>query len=166
MYMDAKHVVLYAIYAEYQNDIPHMEMLSGQRLGMPEGIFNIALLKLQNEGLIDGLIIHPSHLWWSPKEIIMLNLHLTRAGLDYVERQAGIENELCEREKRNALYVYALRQFDFSFSEHVKYKWPLMAWVSEAALGGHPDMFRKAPDAFSKEDGGESLGNGPQRKRC
>ena len=132
MDIDAKHVVLYAIYAEYQRDIPQMERLSAKCLDMEEGVFNIALLKLQNEGLIDGLIVSPSHFWWSPKEIVKLNMCLTRAGVEYVERQVGIEPTEFELYKRNALHACVRNIFDSPggpLSEHEKYQWPLLAWI-------------------------------------
>ena len=134
--MDAKHVVLYAIYAEYQRDIPQMERLTAKCLDMDEYIFNIALLKLQTEGLIDGLIVWPSHFWQSPKRIITLDMRLTRAGIEYVERQVGIEPTGFELEKRNTLHAYIRDTFDRPLGvlqEHKKYQWPLLAWITEGA---------------------------------
>ena len=54
MSIDAKLFVLYAIYVEYQKDLPDMEAVTAEALGIDEDVFNVAVLKLCNEGYITG----------------------------------------------------------------------------------------------------------------
>ena len=54
MTLDAMHVVLYAIYAEYQKDLPDMTAITAEALGLDKTVFFVALAKLQNEGIISG----------------------------------------------------------------------------------------------------------------
>ena len=56
MTIDTKHQVLYALYSEYQKDIPDMESINAAVLDMEVPVFNAALLKLQNEGYIQGFV--------------------------------------------------------------------------------------------------------------
>jgi len=50
--LDSKQEVLYAIYAEYQKDLPDMKNITYQSLDMDLEVFQMALIKLQNEGFI------------------------------------------------------------------------------------------------------------------
>ena len=52
MSIDAKLLVLYAIYVEYQKDLPDMHSVSAEALGIDEDVFNVAVLKLCNEGYV------------------------------------------------------------------------------------------------------------------
>ena len=56
MSIDAKLFVLYAIYVEYQKDLPDMRRVSAEALGIDEDVFIMAVLKLCNEGYITGAI--------------------------------------------------------------------------------------------------------------
>lgn len=58
MQLDSKQKVLMAIYAEYQKDIPDMDLVSFESLDMDSKVFYIALDKLENEGLITGTKLH------------------------------------------------------------------------------------------------------------
>ncbi len=90
---DAKHQVLYALYAEYQKDVPDMRMVNEQGLEMAFDVFAASLLKLQNEGYIQGLV------WVPPNEVCGGKIRsvylgrtlLTRQGVEYVERLAEID---------------------------------------------------------------------------
>ena len=44
MSIDAKLLALYAIYVEYQKDLPDMEAVTAEALGIDEDVFNVALL--------------------------------------------------------------------------------------------------------------------------
>ena len=86
--LDVKLQVLLAIYAEYQRDIPNMDRVTHEALQVDAQAFRAALIKLQNEGLISGLVIEP------PKEtradrvrgVIRTHMLPTRAGLDEAEK--------------------------------------------------------------------------------
>lgn len=101
MEIDSKHKVLFAIYAEYQKDIIDMSEVTYKALDMDSKVFKTALLKLQNEGFIDGLITHP------PNErrvdrinVIMINKVMpTRFGVEYVENKLEIKKDLTSKEK-------------------------------------------------------------------
>ncbi|WP_343248778.1 YjcQ family protein [Diplocloster hominis] len=87
MTTDIKQQVLQAIYAEYQKDLPNMEKITSKQLQMEEQVFLSALMKLQNEELIQGVV-------WSPSETMDIrrvrvinrdNLFLTKEGVRYME---------------------------------------------------------------------------------
>ena len=88
--LDEKHAVLFAIYAEYQKAIPDMASLSFATLDMDRRVFNIALLKLQNEGLIDGLSTFLAHARMEPKAVSLDSVMPTRLGIEYVEQRLDI----------------------------------------------------------------------------
>ena len=101
MKIDSKHKVLFAIYAEYQKDIPNMEDVNYNVLDMDSKVFRIALFKLQNEGFIDGLKTHP------PNEknvdrikvIMIKEVMPTRFGIEYVENKLEVRKDLTSQEK-------------------------------------------------------------------
>ncbi|WP_158355084.1 YjcQ family protein [Diplocloster modestus] len=87
MTTDAKQQVLQAIYTEYQKDLPRMEKITSEQLQMEDQIFLSALMKLQNEELIQGV-------FWNPSETMDIrrvrvinrdNLFLTKEGVRYME---------------------------------------------------------------------------------
>lgn len=90
---DAKHQVLYALYAEYQKDVPDMAMVKEMELEMEFPVFAASLLKLQNEGYIQGLKwVPPDEVCGGKVRAIKLGkVFLTRQGVEYVERMADIE---------------------------------------------------------------------------
>lgn len=90
---DAKHQVLYALYAEYQKDVPDMAMVKEIELEMEFPVFASSLLKLQNEGYIQGLKwVPPDEVCGGKVRAIKLGkVFLTRQGVEYVERMADIE---------------------------------------------------------------------------
>lgn len=86
--LDTKLQVLLAIYAEYQRDIPEMDRVTYKALDMDSQAFRAALIKLQNEGLISGLVIEPPNETHANKVrgVIRTNMLPTRAGLDEAEK--------------------------------------------------------------------------------
>jgi len=46
--LDSKQEVLYAIYAEYQKDLPDMKNITYQSLDMDLEVFQMALIKLRS----------------------------------------------------------------------------------------------------------------------
>jgi hypothetical protein len=101
--IDAKHKVLYAIYAEYQKDIPDMALITFDALDMESRAYKIALLKLQNEGFIDGLSTFPPHTRMEPKSVVLDSVMLTRFGIEYVEEKLEIAKSLTGSEKLTQL---------------------------------------------------------------
>lgn len=97
---DTKQKVLLALYTEYQRDLPNFDDITAASLGMNPDIFNIAIKKLQDEELIGDV-----HLIWGeekdsvPMGVVLSVCRLTRLGIDYVEKNFGIENGLPVREK-------------------------------------------------------------------
>lgn len=90
MATDIKQQVLQAIYAEYQKELPNMGEITSEKLQIEEQIFLSALMKLQNEKLIQGV-------FWSPAETMDIrrvrvinrdNLFLTKEGVQYMENHS------------------------------------------------------------------------------
>ncbi len=82
MSIDAKLLVLYAIYVEYQKDLPDMRRVSAEALGIDEDVFIMAVLKLCNEGYITGAI---------PKYVDQLGYPVTVDMTRVMPTQKGIE---------------------------------------------------------------------------
>ena len=91
MATDIKQQVLQAIYAEYQKELPNMGEITSKKLQIEEQIFLAAVMKLQNEKLIQGV-------FWSPAETMDIrrvrvlnrdNLFLTKEGVQYMENHSG-----------------------------------------------------------------------------
>ncbi|MBC8612055.1 YjcQ family protein [Massiliimalia timonensis] len=101
MTIDTKHQVLYALYSEYQKDIPDMESINAAVLDMEVPVFNAALLKLQNEGYIQGFDWRPPETMDARKIISSYrkNIYLTRKGVEYVEKLASIAESMPARKK-------------------------------------------------------------------
>lgn len=99
--LDSKQEVLYAIYLEYQKDLPDMKSITYKSLDMDLDVYQMALIKLQNEGLIDGLrIIPPGTV--IPSRIKGLdkdNILPTFKGIEYVEGKLEIEGDKSSIEK-------------------------------------------------------------------
>lgn len=103
MKLDTKQKVLVAIYTEYQKDIPNMiNNIKAKELGIDNAVFEIALDKLMNEGLITGVdFIKSNH------QILvtyMDELMMTRDGIEYVETKLGIERTLSGVEKVQEIF--------------------------------------------------------------
>lgn len=102
---DTKQKVLLAIYTEYQKDLPKMDNINAEALGMSEEIFGTAIKKLQDEELIGDV-----HLIWgeeslTPMGVVLTVGHLTRHGIEYVEKYFGIENGLPAKQKVQILHL-------------------------------------------------------------
>lgn len=105
MELDAKHQVLYALYAEYQQDVPDMASVTYKALEMDLAAYQMALIKLQNEGFINGLIVHPPDTV-VPSKIKVMRVHNvlpTRYGVEYVEEKLQVDKSLTGKEKLLAL---------------------------------------------------------------
>lgn len=101
MTIDTKHQVLYALYSEYQKDVPDMETVHAEVLDLKVVVFNAALLKLQNEGYIQGFDWQPPETMDARKIISSYrkNIYLTRKGVEYVEKLASIDESMPSRKK-------------------------------------------------------------------
>ena len=101
MTIDTKHQVLYALYSEYQKDVPDMETVHAEVLDLKVVVFNAALLKLQNEGYIQGFDWQPPETMDARKIISSYrkNIYLTRKGVEYVEKLASIAESMPSRKK-------------------------------------------------------------------
>ena len=101
MTIDTKHQVLYALYSEYQKDIPDMESINAAVLDMEVPVFNAALLKLHNEGYIQGIDWRPPETMDARKIISSYrkNIYLIRQGVEYVEKLASIAESMPARKK-------------------------------------------------------------------
>jgi hypothetical protein len=125
MEIDAKHKVLYALYAEYQKDIPDMPAITFGLLNMDSRAYKIALLKLQNEGFIDGLETFPPHTRMEPRAVILDAVMPTRFGIEYVEGKLEIEKSLTSHEK--------LRRLIEKFG---RFGWEVLQSVTSRILSG------------------------------
>lgn len=85
MDLDAKHSVLYAIYTEYQKDIPDMSLVTPEVLNIEKMVFNIAVNKLENEGYIKGTLIPKTLGPVHPIQVILDRTMMTKEGINYVE---------------------------------------------------------------------------------
>jgi hypothetical protein len=99
MALDAKQKVLIAIYTEYQKDKPNMESISPGSLGIDREIFNIAVDKLDNEGLINGVNIVRAGDSSAPHLVAIDYAKMSSYGIRYVEEKLGIKPELSGEEK-------------------------------------------------------------------
>ena len=103
MELDAKHTVLFAVYSEYQKDIPDMGALTPDLLKLDRRVFNIAFTKLENEGLISGVKTFPPNADIEPSAVSIDGVKPTRYGLEYVERKLEIDRMGTGREKLRQL---------------------------------------------------------------
>ena len=102
MGLDIKQKVLIAIYTEYQKDLPNIDgNIKSDILGIDNNIFNIAIEKLENEGLITGsnLIKGGSSTVWNTTMVNLTQTKMTQDGINYIEEKLGIERTLTGAEK-------------------------------------------------------------------
>lgn len=97
MELDIKQQVLAAIYMEYQKDLPKMEDITHTKLNIDKDKFNVALIKLKNEGLISNVLIMSADN--SIYEVYMGNTMMTREGIQYVEEILEIQKTSTNKEK-------------------------------------------------------------------
>lgn len=102
MGLDIKQKVLIAIYTEYQKDLPNIDgNVKADILGIDNNIFNVAIEKLENEGLITGsnLIKGGSSTVWNTIMVNLTHTKMTPDGISYIEEKLGIERILTGAEK-------------------------------------------------------------------
>lgn len=112
MELDVKQQILVAIYTEYQKDIPmiHKEVTPSS-LGIDKEKFNIAIAKLENEGLITGSITpckvndaiecNDDENKWSIASVELDKTKMTPYGINYIEQVLGIDNTDNAKDKVN-----------------------------------------------------------------
>ena len=103
--IDVKLQVLLAIYAEYQRDIPCMDNVTHRTLEIDEQAFRAALIKLQNEGLICGLVIEPPRETRADRVRGVIRTHMlpTREGLNEAEKYIATGQADTAASRLNAL---------------------------------------------------------------
>lgn len=90
MELDNKQKVLLAIYTEYQKDLPDMSSnIRHDVLGIEKPVFEIALDKLENEGLING--VNFSRAGNKIYVAFTNNVKMTPYGIHYIEHKLEIE---------------------------------------------------------------------------
>ncbi len=107
MELDAKQKVLIAIYTEYQKDRPNMRCaITAENLGLPSDVFQIALEKLHNEGLVNDLIPlkggSDGYVIYAP-----FSAKMSSSGIEYVEGKLNIAPRLSGEEKVKIVIVKA-----------------------------------------------------------
>ncbi|MBL0387903.1 hypothetical protein JJB07_14780 [Tumebacillus sp. ITR2] len=107
MELDSKQKVLVAIYTEYQKDIPNMNAVTPQVLGIEEVAFNVAVSKLQNEGYLQGAHLITVDQFAHPVKVVMSRAKMTRDGLDYVETKLEIDKTMSNSDKVRAVATKA-----------------------------------------------------------
>lgn len=110
MGLDIKQKVLIAIYTEYQKDLPNIDgNVKADILGIDNNIFNVAIEKLENEGLITGsnLIKGGSSTVWNTIMVNLTHTKMTPDGISYIEEKLGIERILTGAEKVRNVSVKA-----------------------------------------------------------
>lgn len=97
MKIDAKHKLLYAIYIEYLKDLPDMESVQFNSVGLEWEVYLAALSKLENEEFITPISSRQAEIDY--KEFLendslqgtLFNFSMTKHGVDYVETQLYID---------------------------------------------------------------------------
>ena len=103
MSIDTLLTVLYALYAEWQKDIPNMRAVTAASLEMDGTAFNIALYKLQELELIRGAVfIRPDQSNY-PVHVVMDKITMTKAGIEKTERELQLAEARTGREKLQKL---------------------------------------------------------------
>lgn len=74
-----------AIYTEYQKDVPDMSRITFSSLNMDSKVFNIAVDKLENEGLITGAEINTPVDSQYPASVRLTSVKTTCKGIKYYE---------------------------------------------------------------------------------
>mgnify|MGYP000639956158 CR=1 FL=1 len=98
MELDVKQQVLVAIYTEYQKDIPMIhKTVTPNSLGIEKEKFDIAIVKLENEGYINSSKIvtgkgRTEGNQWGIVMVMLDSTKMTPYGIDYVEKVLEIDN--------------------------------------------------------------------------
>lgn len=100
MDLDTKQKVLIAIYTEYQKDLPDMENnIKASNLGLRNDVFKVALRKLTNENLINGVVFANGGDDPVPALAAVDYCQMTREGINYIEDKLDIKHNLSGAEK-------------------------------------------------------------------
>ncbi len=98
MELDTKQKVLLAIYMEYQKDRPDMQnAITAQNLGIDNDVLRIALAKLDNEGLVNGIAFCKGD-----SRVLgayVNNAKMSSYGIEYVETKLQIDPAMTGKEK-------------------------------------------------------------------
>lgn len=100
---DAKQLVLFAIYAEYQKDLPCMHEITPTGVGLDADVFNVAVMKLQNEGFITGAVSVTVDQSPYPVRVVLNDVQPTREGIAFAEAKLGLDAGLTGKEKAQRL---------------------------------------------------------------
>lgn len=102
MDLDSKQRVLLAIYTEYQKDIPIMEDITDELLGLEVEVFGIAVGKLINEDMINAspsVIKRGGSRGQRIKDVNLYGVMMSAKGLEYDEQKLCIDKTLSNKEK-------------------------------------------------------------------
>ncbi|UWS63299.1 hypothetical protein N2384_11130 [Bacillus paralicheniformis] len=91
--LNAKERVLVALYLEYQKDLPMLENVDANSLGMSQQMFYEAIKKLENEGFLINVK------YTKPYGVLLQFAYLSRFGINYVEEKLRIDEHLSKPEK-------------------------------------------------------------------
>lgn len=98
--LDSKQKTLVAIYIEYQKDVPNMdENIKSRIIGIEKDVFDIAISKLLNEGLIVGADIRRGGVGNKILGVFTRDIMMSREGIEYVEEKIGLSHVLTGEEK-------------------------------------------------------------------
>lgn len=107
MKFDTKQKILTSIYVEYQKDKPNMDNnIRFNVLEIEKEVFEIALNKLDNEGMITGV----NFIRGGGKilSVFTNNIMMTPEGIEYVETKIGLSNVLTGKEKVEFIFKNAV----------------------------------------------------------
>ncbi|MDD4837500.1 YjcQ family protein [Dethiosulfovibrio salsuginis] len=91
MKLETKELVLVAIYTEYQKDLPKMESISPDSIGIDPQLFNVAICKLDNEGYIRDAVMVFAGDEAFPVVVRTSKVKITNTGIEYIEGLFEIE---------------------------------------------------------------------------
>ncbi|WP_094607165.1 hypothetical protein SPSIL_058310 [Sporomusa silvacetica DSM 10669] len=101
--MTAKDQILVAIYLEYQKDIPDMTQIKATNLGLDHSVFKVALKKLDNELMVNGLKFLAGGANGIPADVYVGNAQMAPSGIKYVENILKVRPEMSKIEKIQAI---------------------------------------------------------------
>ncbi len=104
MELDTKQKVLIAIYTEYQKDKPNMKSITNEVLGIDRDAFYVALDKLDNEGLVNGIKFLRGGNCAIPSAVVINCAQMSPRGIDYIESKLGIERTATSQEKAETVH--------------------------------------------------------------
>ncbi|AWV35145.1 hypothetical protein [Paenibacillus odorifer] len=99
MELDTKQKLLISIYSEYQKDLPDMDNVTFESLGVEYLVFKVAVDKLMNEGLINGAVVTFGGRDAAPLHVNIKHCKMTPYGILYVEKKLEIDETLSGEQK-------------------------------------------------------------------